>query len=304
MAEANVPPDQTPMYFGEGDRINVIFNFFVNQHLWLALAREQAQPIRDAYRALPPIPNYCQWANFLRTHDELDLGRLTDAQRSEVFNAFGPEPEMQLYNRGIRRRIAPMLANNRARMEMAHSLVLTLPGTPVLRCGDEIGMGEDLSLNERDSIRTPMQWSGAKNAGFSSAPSDKLVLPVITGGEFGYEKVNVAAQERDPNSFLNWLERMTRSRMKTAEFGTSRCEWLDASDPSVLAHSFIGERCTVFAVHNLSGRELDVTVNTEHKPERLFDILQNCDHIYPGDGPLRFHLKPYAYLWLREGEDC
>jgi maltose alpha-D-glucosyltransferase/alpha-amylase len=303
MAEANVPPDQTPMYFGEGDRINVIFNFFVNQHLWLALAREQAQPIRDAYRALPLIPNYCQWANFLRTHDELDLGRLTDAQRTEVFNAFGPEPEMQLYNRGIRRRIAPMLANNRPRMEMAHSLVLTLPGTPVLRCGDEIGMGEDLSLKERDSIRTPMQWSSAKNAGFSSAPSDRLVLPVITGGEFGYEKLNVAAQERDPNSFLNWLERMTRIRMRTSEFGTARCEWLDASDPAVLVHCCIGERCTVFAIHNLSGRELDVTVSTERKPAHLFDILQNREHSAPGDGPLRFHLKPYAYLWLREEED-
>jgi maltose alpha-D-glucosyltransferase/alpha-amylase len=188
-------------------------------------------------------------------------------------------------------------------MEMAHSLVLTLPGTPVLRCGDEIGMGEDLSLNERDSIRTPMQWSGARNAGFSSAPSDQLLLPVISGGEFGYEKVNVATQERDPNSFLNWIERMTRLRMKTAEFGTARCEWLDATDPAVLAHCCIGERCTVFAVHNLSARELDVTVTTDRKPAHLFDILQNREHQAPGDGPLRFHLKPYAYLWLREGED-
>jgi maltose alpha-D-glucosyltransferase/alpha-amylase len=300
MAEANVPPDQTPMYFGEGDRIHVIFNFFVNQHLWLALAREQAQPILDAYSALPKIPDYCQWANFLRTHDELDLGRLTDAEREEVFHAFGPAPEMQLYKRGIRRRIAPMLANNRPRMEMAHSLVLTLPGTPVVRSGDEIGMGEDLSLNERDSIRTPMQWSRAKNAGFSTATSDKLVLPVIEGGEFGYEKVNVTTQERDPDSFLNWLERMTRLRMKLPEFGTAACEWLETSEPAVLAHCCSGERASLFAIHNLSGREVDVTVKTTRKPGNVYDILHNCEHGIGEDGGLQFRMKPYGYLWLRE----
>ncbi len=303
MAEANVPPDQTPMYFGEGDRVHMIFNFYVNQHLWLALAREQAQPILDAYKALPPIPDYCQWANFLRTHDELDLARLTDEERAEVFQAFGPKPEMQLYNRGIRRRIAPMLGNDRARMEMAHSLVLTLPGSPVLRCGDEIGMGEDLSLNERDSIRTPMQWSTARNAGFSTAPSDKLVLPVIKGGEFGYEKVNVAAQERDSNSFLNWLERMTRLRMKLPEFGTSRCEWLETSEPAVLAHACFGETANLFAVHNLSGREVEVTVKTTCKGVRLFDILQNREHGAAEDGALRFSMQPYGYMWLREEQD-
>src|SRR5204862_2762288 len=138
-----------------------------------------AQPIRDAYAALPQIPSYCQCANFLRTHAELDLGRLNDDERAEVFQAFGPDPNMQLYNRGIRRRLAPMLGNDRARLELAHSLILTLPGTPVLRYGDEIGMGEDLSLNERDSMRTPMQWANAKNAGFSTASSDRLVLPAI-----------------------------------------------------------------------------------------------------------------------------
>jgi maltose alpha-D-glucosyltransferase / alpha-amylase len=209
MAEANLPPDQVPMYFGEGDRVHVIFNFYVNQHLWLALAREQAQPILDAYAALPQIPKYCQWANFLRTHDELDLGRLSDEERQEVFDKFGPEPRMQLYNRGIRRRTAPMLGNDRRRLELAHSLILTLPGSPVLRNGDEIGTGENLDLQERDAIRTPMQWSNAKNGGFSQA--DRTVLPVISGGEFGYQTVNVTAEQRDPASFLNWTERMTRA---------------------------------------------------------------------------------------------
>jgi maltose alpha-D-glucosyltransferase/alpha-amylase len=301
MAEANLPPDQVPMYFGEGDRVHVIFNFFVNQHLWLAMAREQAQPIRDAYEALPQIPKYCQWVNFLRTHDELDLGRLTDEERADVFRAFGPDPNMQLYNRGIRRRAAPMLGNNRPRLELAHSLMLTLPGSPVLRYGDEIGMGEDLSLNERDSVRTPMQWADAPNGGFSSAPPERLVLPVIEDGEFGYRHVNVAAQQRDPGSFLNWLERMTRLRMRSPEFGDSRCQWLETSDPAVLAHGCEGARSCVFAIHNLSGRELDVRVKLGRKVDGLYDVLNNCDSHVTENGWQRIHLKPYGYSWLREG---
>ena len=300
LAEANLPPDQVPMYFGEGDRVHVIFNFFVNQHLWLALAREQAQPVRDAYAALPQIPKYCEWANFLRTHDELDLGRLSDDERAEVFRAFGPSPEMQLYNRGIRRRAAPMLGNRRDRLEMAYSLIMTLPGTPVLRYGDEIGMGENLELHERDAIRTPMQWANARNAGFSEAPADCLVLPVIDGGEYGYERVNVAAEQRDPESLLNWLERMTRLRMRSPEFGVGRCEWLEASDPAVLAHSCAGERSCVFAVHNLSGRELEVAVKLGRKVAGLFDLVKNAECPVGEDGLQTFRMPPYGYMWLRE----
>lgn len=299
MAEANLPPDQVPMYFGEGDRVHVIFNFYVNQHLWLALAREQAQPIRDAYAALPQIPKYCQWANFLRTHDELDLGRLSDGDRREVFDKFGPEPRMQLYSRGIRRRTAPMLGNDRRRLELAHSLILTLPGTPVLRNGDEIGMGENLDLQERDAIRTPMQWAHAKNGGFS--PAERIVLPVVSGGEYGYEKVNVAAEQRDPGSFLNWMERMTRLRLRSPEFGTSWCEWLEASDPAVLAHCCRGEKSSVLAVHNLSGREVETTIELGRKVEGLFDLLDNREDHVDGGGRQRVRLGPYGYRWMREG---
>jgi maltose alpha-D-glucosyltransferase / alpha-amylase len=267
--------------------------------LWLALSREQAQPIRGAYGALPQIPKYCQWANFLRTHDELDLGRLSDDERREVFEQFGPEPRMQLYNRGIRRRTAPMLSNDRRRLELAHSLVLTLPGTPVLRNGDEIGMGENLDLQERDAIRTPMQWANAKHGGFS--PAERVVLPAVSGGDFGYEKVNVAAEQRDPGSFLNWIERMTRLRLRSPEFGTSRCEWLEASNPAVLAHCCRGERSSVFAVHNLSGREVEATIDLGRKVEGLFDLLKNCEDRVDRDGRQRVRLGPYGYLWMREG---
>ncbi len=301
MAEANLPPDQVSMYFGNGERVHMIFNFFVNQHLWLAMARENAQPVRDAYRALPKIPNFCQWANFLRTHDELDLGRLTDGERQEVFAKFGPEPNMQLYQRGIRRRTAPMLGNDRARLELAHSLILTLPGTPVVRNGDEIGMGENLDLPERDAIRTPMQWANAKNGGFSPASPDKLTLPVVSGGEFGYEKVNVAAEQRDPNSFLNWTERMTRLRMRSPEFGNAACEFLETSDPAVLAQCCSSEHSSVYAIHNFSGRELEVTIDFGRKPDGLFDLLKNTDCQVADGGRQTFRLEPYGYQWLRQG---
>jgi maltose alpha-D-glucosyltransferase/alpha-amylase len=301
MGEANLPPDQVAMYFGEGDRVHVIFNFFVNQHFFLAMARADARPVREAYDALPAIPSYCQWANFLRSHDELDLGRLTDSEREEVFRAFGPEKKMQLYNRGIRRRLAAMLGGDRRRLELAHSLVLTLPGTPVLRYGDEIGMGDDLSLDERDSIRTPMQWADTKNGGFSSASPEDLILPVIKDGDFGYQRVNVAGQQRDRDSLLNWLERATRMRMRTPEFGTGKCTWLETSDTAVLAHRCSGDGSLVFAIHNFSDRAIDVKVNLGDKVEGLFDLFRNEAHEVASDGSQPFRMEPYGYFWLREG---
>lgn len=301
MGEANLPPEQVPIYFGEGDRVHIIFNFYVNQHLFLALARQDATPIRRAYDALPKIPSYCQWANFIRTHDELDLGRLEDGERQEVFRAFGPEPNMQLYNRGIRRRLAPMLGNDRRRLELAHSLILTLPGTSVLRYGDEIGMGDDLSLEERDSVHTPMQWSNTRNGGFSAATREKLILPVIEGGEFGYENVNVVTQQHDPNSLLNWLERATRLRLRCPEFGSGNWEWLEASDPAVLAHCCTLGGSTVFAIHNLSEREIEAEVRLGRKVRSLFDMLNNRDEKPDANGRAKFKLQPYGYYWLREG---
>lgn len=300
MGEANLPPEQVPIYFGEGNRVHIIFNFFVNQHLFLALARGDATPIPTAYAALPRIPKFCQWANFLRTHDELDLGRLTDSERDEVFRAFGPKPNMQLYNRGIRRRLAPMLGNDRRRLQLAHSLLLTLPGTPVLRYGDEIGMGEDLSLEERDSVRTPMQWANAKNGGFSSAASKTLVLPAISGGEFGYERVNVAAQQRDAESLLNWLERMTRLRLRCAEFGTGDCEFLKASHQAILAHRCTLGHVSLFALHNLSGEKVKAVVSLGENVDHVFDLLTNDKQSVPKDGDLQFTFEPYGYYWLRQ----
>src|SRR6185437_13423849 len=185
LAEANVLPDTDLEYFGDdGDRMHMMFNFQVNQHLFYALAAADTGPLVEALQATKPRPATAQWGLFLRNHDELDLGRLTEEQRSRVFAAFGPEPDMQLYDRGIRRRLAPMLDGDRRRLELAYSLMMTLPGTPVIRYGDELGMGDNLELQERNGTRTPMQWSTEPHAGFTKA--DRPILPIIDRGPYGY----------------------------------------------------------------------------------------------------------------------
>ena len=179
LGEANVLPDTDMQYFGSaGERMQMMFNFEVNQHLFLAMATADSRPLKKAMLSTKRRPATAQWGQFLRNHDELDLGRLEDKERNAVFAAFGPEPDMQLYNRGIRRRLAPMLEGDRRRLELAYSLMMTLPGTPVIRYGDEIGMGDNLKLPERNCARTPMQWSTEPHAGFTK--SDKPIMPVIS----------------------------------------------------------------------------------------------------------------------------
>ena len=197
LAEANVLPETDMEYFGkDGERMHMMFNFQVNQNLFAALASADTRPLIKAMKATKPRPATAQWGAFLRNHDELDLGRLSNQQREQVFAAFAPTPDMQLYNRGIRRRLAPMLDDDRRRLELAYSLLFTLPGTPVIRYGDELGMGDDLKLPERNCARTPMQWSNEPHGGFTQ--SDKPHVPVISGGPYGYEHINAAIQRRHP----------------------------------------------------------------------------------------------------------
>ena len=298
LAEANVSPDLVPEYVEDGDKVQVMFNFFANQHLFLALARRDAAAVREAYAALPDLPHVCQWVNFLRTHDELDLGRLTDAERGAVFDAFAPREEMQLYGRGIRRRLAPMLDNDRRRIELAHSLLLTLPGTPLLRYGDEIGMGDDLSLDERNSVRTPMQWTDGPNGGFSTAPPGRAIRPVISGGPFGYQEVNVAAQRRDPESLLAWMQRVIRVRRECREFGWGTCEFLDAGHPAVLVHRLSREGSSIVLLHNFDDEERTVELHLREGAAAR-DLLTHDEPIV-GNGRLRLVLPAYGYRWFRE----
>src|SRR3954469_13427429 len=259
LAEANVPRDELPEYFGNADRLHMLFNFQLNQRLFLALAREEAAPLRQGVTETPTIPPACQWATFLRNHDEIDLSGLTPDERADVFDAFGPDPSMQLYDRGIRRRLAPMLDGDRRRIELAYSLLFTLPGTPVIRYGEEIGMGDDLSLPERDAIRTPMQWNAGENGGFSTAPRRALVRPPINDGSFVYEHVNVSDQRRDANSLLSWMERAVRTLRECPEFGTGTPRVVDVRGrPGVFAISYDAPSGAMLAVNNLSGRAVTV----------------------------------------------
>ena len=305
LAEANVEMDTVAKYFGDGDKFHLMFNFMLNQYFFLALARQEAAPLVEGMFKPPAIPDLCQWATFLRNHDEIDLGRLTESQRAEVMHEFGPQKNMQLYNRGIRRRFASMLGGDVARLKMAYSLLLSLPGTPVIRYGEEIGMGEDLRLKERNSIRTPMQWTDEENAGFSTARRNELFRPVITGGKFGYERVNVEAQQRDRESLLNFIERCIRARKQCREFGWGTWKPVDSSDPSVFAHAVVWKERTVVAIHNLAPKATRLTLDlSDFKADRAADILGQRPDLPLKKGSLSVDLDGYDHRWLRLCGEC
>jgi maltose alpha-D-glucosyltransferase / alpha-amylase len=302
LAEANVPPGESLDYFGnEGDRLQMMLNFPVNQRLFYALATADVGPLRWAIReTLDVVPKDAQWVQFLRSHDELDLGRLTERQRERVFEAFAPEPTMQLYHRGIRRRVAPMLGNDRRRMELAMSLLFALPGTPMLQYGDEIGMGEDLSLNEREATRTPMQWTDDPHGGFSRAK--KTVLPVIDDGIFGFRKVNVNAQRRDPQSFMNWTARLIRARKECPEIGWGHCRVVETTVPSVLVLSYRFRNTAMITLHNFSDSAQAVRIKPdEPEARRLVDLLAEEHSRADNRGTHEIALDGYGYRWFRIG---
>jgi maltose alpha-D-glucosyltransferase/alpha-amylase len=303
LAEANVLPKTDMEYFGDaGDRMHMMFNFQVNQALFYAVASADCQLLIKALYATRPRPATAQWGMFLRNHDELDLGRLTQQQRQKVFDAFGPTKEMQLYDRGIRRRLATMLNGDRRRLELAYSLMFTLPGTPVIRYGDELGMGDNLELPERACARTPMQWSTEPHAGFTR--SDKPVVPVIDNGAFGYQHINAAAQRRDPNSMLNWTERIIRMRKEVPEVGWGDFEAIDIADRAVLVLRYDWRNNSVLFVHNLDDKPHEVSVSLgrdEGGSQLLVNLLSDAHSRAGEDGKHHLLIEAYGYRWFRVG---
>ncbi|MDQ3331351.1 MAG: alpha-amylase family protein [Planctomycetota bacterium] len=301
LGEANVLPKESKRYFGHdgGTGVHMMFNFFVNQHLFYALATADVAPLAEALTATKNIPETSQWAQFLRNHDELDLGRLDEEQREKVFERFGPDEDMQLYHRGIRRRLAPMLGN-RQHLEFAYSVMFSLPGTPVIRYGDEIGMGEDLSLKERDAVRTPMQWANEPQAGFSKA--DKTVYPVVDKGVYSYKQVNVEAQQRDPGSLLNWMRKLIRVRQECPEIGWGDWKILKSGDPRVLAMRYDWRGNSIVVVHNFDERACEVKLKPDvDGGERLVDLLAEDESRADGRGVHLIPLEAYGYRWFRVG---
>jgi maltose alpha-D-glucosyltransferase/alpha-amylase len=306
LGEANVTPDTDMEYFGDaGERLQMMFNFQVNQHLFYAFAAADSGPLVKAMEATKPRPATAQWGQFLRNHDELDLGRLTEAQRQKVFAAFAPDPSMQLYGRGIRRRLAPMFDGDRRRLELAFSLLFTLPGTPVVRYGDEIGMGDDLGLPERNCARTAMQWSTEPHGGFTK--SDKPRVPVISGGAYGFEHINAAIQRRHPDSLLNWTERIIRMRKEVPEVGWGDFTVIPTRDPAVLVMRYDWRNNSVLFVHNLDAKphEIAFSVGLEGADAQHGNLLVNLlseDHSRAGEDE-KHHMvvEAYGYRWYRVG---
>ena len=299
LGEANVMPPGHLQYFGrEDDCMHMLFNFFVNQHVFYALASGDVRPLMKALRATQMSSNSAQWGHFLRNQDELDLGRLTDEQRQAVFAQFGPEPRMQLYDRGIRRRLASMIGN-RAQLELAYSLLFTLPGTPVIRYGEEIGMGDDLSLKERDAVRTPMQWSDEPHGGFSVA--DKSILPVIDKGAYAYTNVNAATQRRDPESLLNWTERIIRMRKECPEIGWGTWKVLGSGSPYILVLRYEWRDNAIIVIHNFDSKPHSISLTTGGAGERLVNLLTEQHSVADKHGKHQIALEAFGYRWFRVG---
>jgi maltose alpha-D-glucosyltransferase/alpha-amylase len=306
LAEANVLPRTDMEYFGaDGDRMHMMFNFQVNQHLFYALASADTETLKGALKKTKSRPSTAQWGIFLRNHDELDLGRLSKRQQQTVFDAFGQKPEMQLYDRGIRRRLATMLNGDRRRLELAYSLLFTLPGTPVIRYGDEIGMGDDLSLPERNSARTPMQWSNEPQGGFTK--SDKPFLPVIKEGPYGFEHINVAIQRRYPESLLNWTERIIRMRKEVPEIGWGDFQIIPNKEPSILIIRYDWRNNSVLFIHNFDAkpREISFSIGSKAEATERRQILINLlsdDHSRSNKNDRhQLVIEGYGYRWYRVG---
>ena len=301
LAEANVPPDESLKYFGErGDRLQMMLNFPVNQRLFYAMATADLAPLTWALRETYRRPAEAQWVHFLRSHDELDLGRLSPEERQQVFDAFGPDPSMQLYGRGIRRRLAAMLGNDRRRLEFAFSLLFSLPGTPMMLYGDEIGMGDDLSLPDRECARTPMQWTSERHGGFTR--SAQPIQRVIDDATFGYERVNVSDQRRDPNSLLNWTERIIRMRKECPEISWGDFEVMSTSASGVLVLRYDWRGASLVTVHNFADRRVKAAFDMKMPgAEVLVDVFNTNGDSHGRDGRHELALDAYGWRWFRVG---
>jgi maltose alpha-D-glucosyltransferase/alpha-amylase len=299
LAEANQWPTDVRAYFGEGDEFHMAFHFPLMPRIFLAVRHADRRPITDIFLHTPEIPPSCQWCLFLRNHDELTLEMVSEDERRHLYYAYGEDPRMRL-NIGIRRRLAPLLDNDRRKIELLTALLFTLPGSPILYYGDEIGMGDNIYLGDRNGVRTPMQWTGDRNAGFSRADTARLTLPLIVDPVYGYQAINVEAQLRTPTSLLKWMKRLIAVRKKTRVFGRGTLQFLRPTNESVLAHvrSYEGE--TVLAVHNLSSAaqpvELDLRRWAGSTP---VEMLGESRFPPIGELPYFISLAPYGYYWFR-----
>lgn len=298
LAEANQWPEDAVAYLGDGDECHMAFHFPLMPRLFMAIRMEDRFPIVDILSQTPPIPETAQWALFLRNHDELTLEMVTDEERDYMYRVYARDPVARI-NLGIRRRLAPLLGNNRRRIELMHGLLFSLPGTPVIYYGDEIGMGDNIFLGDRNGVRTPMQWSADRNAGFSTAPRQRLYLPVIVDAEYHYEAVNVEAQQANPHSLLWWMKRLIALRKQYKAFGRGSFELIPVENRKIFAFVRRYEHEAILVVANLSRfvqwAELDLSAYRGSIPVELFGRIE-----FPpiDEGTYRLTLGPHSFYWF------
>lgn len=298
LAEANQWPSDVRPYFGEGDEFHMAFHFPLMPRLFMGLRSEDRGPIIDMFKHTPPIPDGCQWCLFLRNHDELTLEMCSGEERDYMYYAYARDPQMRR-NIGIARRLAPLLDNDRRKIELLNSIVFTLPGSPIIYYGDEIGMGDNIHLGDRNGVRTPMQWTPDRNAGFSKADSSRLFLPLVADSVYGYQSINVEAQRQVPHSLLHWMRHMIAIRKQHQVFGRGTLEFLAPSNEKILAYVREYEGDAVLLVHNLAGSaqpvELDLRRFQGRSPVELFGESR-----FPpiGELPYLLSLGPYGSYWF------
>ena len=302
LGEANLPRKDQVDYFGgaDGDGLTMQFDFISMQNLYLSLARGNPEPLAKALASRPPVAVESQWANFVRNHDELTLDKLTDEERQEVFDAFGPEPEMQVYGRGIIRRLPPMLDGDPRRVRMVYSLMFSLPGTPVLFYGEELGMGENLAAGSRSAVRTPMQWTNGVNGGFSNAPARKLPSPIVGDG-YSPGHINASDQRHDPDSMLHFTRTLVERYRSSPEMGWGTFELVKQPVEAVLVHALVGAEGRMLALHNFSADPCTVRFRVADVEEGdvLVDLLVDGRVAELEDGFATVQLDGYGYRWLR-----
>jgi len=295
LAEANQWPEDTREYFGDGDEFHMNFHFPLMPRLFMALAKADRTPIEQILARTPELPESCQWGIFLRCHDELTLEMVIPDEREFMWNYYAPQPRMRI-NLGIRRRLAPLLENDRRKIRLMHSILLSFIGSPVMYYGDEIGMGDNIALEDRDGVRTPMQWDASPNAGFTKAPAEKMKIPVISDPVYGSHRVNVAAAEADPDSLLQWLRKVIRIRKQHPVFGSGKCKLLPLDNKRVLVYIREGLEERILAVVNLS--ESIQTIQREGLIDgslRMIDLLSG--QVWQPEQPLP--LQPYGFHWWK-----
>ena len=299
LAEANQWPEDVVHYFGDGDECHLAFHFPVMPRMFMALRREEAKPMLEILDRTPPIPTNAQWGLFLRNHDELTLEMVTDEERDYMYAEYAKDPRMKL-NLGIRRRLAPLLEGGRNESELLHAILFSLPGSPVLYYGDEIGMGDNVYLGDRDGVRTPMQWTSDRNAGFSRADFAQLYLPVLMDPVFGYQAVNVEAQLRSPNSLLRWLQRFIELRKQHPVFGLGDYAPLRPPNARIFAHirSYGGD--VVLCVHNLARSAQAVELDLSRYAGRVpVEMLGRTPFPRIGEWPYLLTLAPRGFFWFQ-----